>query len=77
MLTSFLPLVYTAACAFVFLSGFRILFRALRHQTKNSDRTGLRTTHPELLDENGFITNEKLLVVHFGGLDDHAFSPNS
>jgi hypothetical protein len=29
----------------------------------------LRTTHPELLDGNGKITRDKLLVVHFSDLD--------
>jgi len=31
----------------------------------SSDRTGLKTTHPELLDENGEVTSEELWAVRF------------
>jgi hypothetical protein len=31
----------------------------------SNDRTGLKTTHPELLDENGEVTNEELWAVRF------------
>ncbi|QNI58919.1 putative conserved membrane protein [Synechococcus sp. BIOS-U3-1] len=48
-----------------------------KKQSRHGDRTGLKTTHPELLDENGFITKEELLVVHFGGIDGNALSVNS
>ena len=34
-----------------------------------SDRTGLKTVHPELLDENGVITNEELWSVRFSHND--------
>ena len=77
MTTAFLPLAYTVACAFVLLSAFRGMTLAYRHQSKTGDRTGLKTTHPELLDENGFITQEELLVVHFGGLDGNPLSISS
>ena len=30
-----------------------------------SDRTGLKTVHPELLDENGVMTDEELWAVRF------------
>ena len=30
-----------------------------------SDRTGLKTTHPELLDENGVLIDEELWAVRF------------
>ena len=30
-----------------------------------SDRTGLKTVHPELLDANGEMTNEELWAVRF------------
>jgi len=46
----------------------------LRARFRSGDRTGLKTTHPELLDENGMITREQLLVVHFGELDGNALS---
>jgi len=47
---------------------------AFRARSRSGDRTGLKTTHPELLDENGMITREQLLVVHFGELDGNALS---
>ena len=77
MATAFLPLVYTAVAAFFFLSAFRWLAMAFKHQSKNGDRTGLKTTHPELLDKNGFITKEELLVVRFGELDGNAVSTSA
>ena len=75
--TALLPFVYATACAFVVLSAFRSLSLAFRRQNRKADRTGLKTTHPELLDENGFITREELLVVHFGGFDGNPFSVNA
>jgi len=50
---------------------------AFKRRSSAGDRTGLKTTHPELLDENGFITQEELLVVHFGGLDGNSLSVSS
>ena len=77
MTTAVLPLAYTVACAFVLLSAFRGMALAIKRQSRTGDRTGLKTTHPELLDENGFITQEELLVVHFGGLDGNPWSISS
>ena len=74
MTSALLPLAYTVACAFVFLSAFRSMNIAFRARSRSGDRTGLKTTHPELLDENGMITREQLLVVHFGELDGNALS---
>ena len=77
MMTAVLPIAYTVACAFVLLSAFRGMALAFKRQSRTGDRTGLKTTHPELLDENGFITQEELLVVHFGGLDGNPWSISS
>ena len=77
MTTAWLSLLYTAACAVVFLSAFSALVLSFRHQARKGDRTGLKTTHPELLDENGFITKEELLVVRFGGHDGNAFTASA
>ena len=54
-------LAYTAFLAFVVVQAVRLM----RPSIQTNDRTGLKTTHPELLDENGCITKEKLLVVRF------------
>ncbi|WP_420063656.1 DUF2973 domain-containing protein [Prochlorococcus marinus] len=40
-------------------------------KTKRNDRTGLVTVHPELLDEDGCITDEDLLTVRFSKDTDH------
>ena len=69
MTSALLPLAYTVACAVVFLSAFRCMSFGLKAKSRSGDRTGLKTTHPELFDANGLITREQLLVVHFGGLD--------
>jgi len=34
-----------------------------------TDRTGLKTIHPELLDENGAMTKEELWSVRFSDTD--------
>ena len=38
---------------------------------KSDDRTGLVTVHPELLNKDGFITDEDLLTVRFSKDTDH------
>ncbi len=37
----------------------------VKKQMSNEDRTGRLTIHPELLDNEGRITNENLLTVRF------------
>mgnify|MGYP005736928453 FL=1 len=54
-------LAYTAFLAFVVVQAVRLMRLSLKPQ----DRTGLKTTHPELFDKNGSVTKEKLLVVRF------------
>ena len=54
-------LAYTAFLAFVVFQAVRLMRLSLNPK----DRTGLKTTHPELLDENGSVTKEQLLVVRF------------
>jgi len=54
-------LAYTAFLAFVVVQAVRLM----RLSLKSNDRTGLKTTHPELFDQNGSVTKEKLLVVRF------------
>ena len=38
---------------------------------KSNDRTGLVTIHPELLNKDGYITDEDLLTVRFSKDTDH------
>ena len=73
MLTFLFQIAFTAAFVFLLVQAFRIIARGFAtngsHLTpKFHDRTGLLTTHPELLDQNGDITSEDLLVVKFSEL---------
>ncbi len=54
-------LAYTVFLTFVVIQAVRLM----RLSLKSKDRTGLKTTHPELFDQNGSVTKEKLLVVRF------------
>ena len=42
-----------------------------RLKQKSDDRTGLVTVHPELLNKDGYITDEDLLTVRFSKDTDH------
>ena len=80
MAGSLFPLVYAACVVFLLLQAFRlmrtgqgVLIRAMERK----DRTGLVTTHPELLDAQGEFTKDELLVVRFpnqGSLDNSSNS---
>ena len=71
MLSTLFPLAYGAVFVFLLLQAFRMMRLSSRpaKASRRTDRTGLLTTHPELLDANGSITGEDLLVVHFPGQD--------
>lgn len=74
MLTSLFTLLYGSCCLVLLVQAFRLMAgqtgAARGHQhSRKTDRTGLRTTHPELLNANGDLTEEPLLVVHFPDQD--------
>ncbi len=74
MLSTLFPLVYGCIFVFLLVQAFRMMrlgssSMAPANSRRRTDRTGLLTTHPELLDANGSITDEDLLVVHFPGQD--------
>ena len=80
MLTFLFPIVFTAAFVFLLVQAFRMMTLGFStngfHPTsKLKDRTGLLTTHPELLDHNGDITSEDLLVVKFPELGESETAP--
>ena len=80
MLTFLFPIVFTAAFAFLLVQAFRMMTLGFstngsRSISKRQDRTGLLTTHPELLDQNGDITSEDLLVVKFPELGESEAAP--
>ncbi|ABI45188.1 DUF2973 domain-containing protein [Synechococcus sp. CC9311] len=74
MLSALFPLAYGTVFLFLLVQAFRMMrlspgFSSPDHSRRRTDRTGLLTTHPELLDADGSITGEDLLVVRFRGLD--------
>ena len=59
-------MVYVAVFTYLLLQAFRMMRSSFDSEASASkDRTGLKTTHPELLDENGEITQEELWAMHF------------
>ena len=80
MLTFLFPIVFTAAFVFLLVQAFRMMTLGFstngsRSIAKRQDRTGLLTTHPELLDQNGYFTSENLLVVKFPELGESEVTP--
>ena len=73
MMTSLFPVIYAFVLILLLWQAFRVMFRGILTDTSfkvsetrsNKDRTGKFTIHPELLDEEGNITEEDLLTVRF------------
>ena len=66
MLSGLFPIAYAAVLACLLLQAFRMMrLSSASVATPLKDRTGLKTIHPELLDENGVMTNEELWAVRF------------
>ena len=80
MLTFIFPIVFAATFVFLLVQAFRMMTLGLNMNgvsslSRRQDRTGLLTTHPELLDQNGEITSEDLLVVKFPELGESEAAP--
>ena len=80
MLSFLFPIVFAAVFVFLLVQAFRMMTLGLNMNGVSSssclqDRTGLLTTHPELLDQNGEITSEDLLVVKFPELGESEAAP--
>ncbi len=78
MLSFVFPLIYAIVLIFVLWQAIRVMSRGwladqrstlahLKSNKSNGDRTGKLTIHPELLDQEGRITDEELLTVRFSG----------
>ena len=78
MLSSFFPFLYGIAVLVLLWQAFRVMGRGFgadqvwrtsqaKQTNTNEDRTGKLTVHPELLDQDGRITDEELLTVRFSG----------
>ena len=80
MLSFLFPIVFAAVFVFFLVQAFRMMTLGLNMNgaasvSRRQDRTGLLTTHPELLDQNGDITSEDLLVVKFPELGESEAAP--
>jgi hypothetical protein len=74
MLVSISPILYDVCCLVLLVQAFHLMAGQSgadrgRQQSWKRDRTGLRIIHPELLNANGDLTDEPLLVVHFPDQD--------
>jgi len=63
------PLAYAVVFICLLLQAFRMMRvsanSASSAPSAPSDRAGLQTVHPELLDQNGRVTSEELWAVRF------------
>ena len=78
MLNNLFLFVYGFAVLFLLWQAFRVMSRgfsaaqelprtSFKPRNSAEDRTGRLTIHPELLDQDGRITDEELLTVRFSG----------
>ena len=80
MVGALFPLAFGGIFVFLLVQAFRLMrFGWPFHEpqtelTNQTDRTGLITTHPEILDAAGEITTEDLLAVRFTGPSDFVAS---
>lgn len=76
--STLLPLVYGACFIGLLWQAFRIMARGYsavprpgdQDRAPQGDRTGRLTIHPELLDQDGQLTQDDLLTVRFGEDDE-------
>jgi hypothetical protein len=78
VLGALFPLIYAALFIGLLLQAFRMMSMSSNSSTAfKSDRTGLRTVHPELLDDNGNVTDEELWSVRFQDLKQTGWAPEA
>ena len=78
MLNILFLVLYAGVVLLLLWQAFRLISRAFwvdqglsstsrKRNNSKGDRTGRLTIHPELLDQDGRITDEELLTVRFSG----------
>ena len=78
MLGALFPWIYAALFIVLLLQAFRMMRVSSNASTSfKADRTGLRTVHPELLDDNGNVTDEELWSVRFQDLNQTGWAPEA
>ena len=82
MLSVLFPFVFAGTFVYLLVQAFRMMSLSFNKQSINRsslsklrDRTGLLTTHPELLDQHGDFISEELLVVRFPELGESEPTP--
>jgi len=74
MHNSLFPLLYGVIFIALLWQAFQVMSKGFRAASGSvsepKDRTGRVTVHPELLDNEGKITEEALLTVRFSGDDE-------
>ena len=73
MFNYFLPFLYFSVISLLLWQAYKVMSKGLisfnslqnKKDKSNADRTGLLTVHPELLNEEGRLTDEDLLTVRF------------
>ena len=78
MLGALFPLAYAVVFVGLLLQAFRMMrVSAASSMQEKTDRTGLRTVHPELLDAKGNVTDEELWAVRFQDLNGNGLTPEA
>ena len=78
MFDALFPLAYALVFVGLLLQAFRMMrVSAASSMEETTDRTGLRTVHPELLDAKGNVTEEKLWAVRFQDLIENGLAPEA
>ncbi|OUW45785.1 MAG: hypothetical protein CBD47_07845 [Synechococcus sp. TMED187] len=67
MLNSLFPLIYGTVFVLLLWRAFKVMGQGFKAANPDKDRTGKVTVHPELLDQDGRLTDEDLLTVRFSG----------
>lgn len=76
MLNSLFPLIYGAVFVLLLWQAFRVMGQGFKAVRPDKDRTGKVTVHPELLDQDGKLTEEDLLTVRFSGASESQENPD-
>ena len=78
MLGALFPLAYAVVFIGLLLQAFRMMrVSAASSMGVMTDRTGLRTVHPELLDAKGKVTEEELWSVLSQNLIENGLAPEA
>ena len=78
MLSVLFPIAYASVVIGLLVQVFQLMRRSAGSGlAAKKDRTGLRTIHPELLDENGNVTDEELWAVRFANFKDVKWTPEA